>query len=87
LEDFVVNVALPSLMIASRGIENPKFCVWKSQLNEMILLGKEKADSRIEAGARLTCHLLLRLFKTNETPQPALYSVGESLPLYAIPNI
>ncbi|XP_065336450.1 mediator of RNA polymerase II transcription subunit 12 isoform X5 [Cloeon dipterum] len=58
LEDFVVNVALPSLLTASQG--------------------KEKVDSKVEAGARLTCHLLLRLFKTNETPQPALYSVGTS---------
>lgn len=32
-----------------------------------------------EAGARLTCHLLLRLFKTIEVPQPALYSVGMSI--------
>jgi hypothetical protein len=31
-----------------------------------------------EAGARLTCHLLLRLFKTIEVPQPSLYSVGEN---------
>ncbi|XP_059479681.1 mediator of RNA polymerase II transcription subunit 12 isoform X2 [Neocloeon triangulifer] len=58
LEDFVVNVALPSLLTASQS--------------------KEKVDSKVEAGARLTCHLLLRLFKTNETPQPALYSVGTS---------
>lgn len=31
-----------------------------------------------EAGARLTCHLLLRLFKTIECPQPSLYSVSTS---------
>ncbi|XP_059617864.1 mediator of RNA polymerase II transcription subunit 12 isoform X2 [Phlebotomus argentipes] len=31
-----------------------------------------------EAGARLTCHLLLRLFKTIEIPQPGLYSVSTS---------
>lgn len=31
-----------------------------------------------EAGARLLCHLLLRLFKTVEVPQPGMYSVGTS---------
>lgn len=31
-----------------------------------------------EAGSRLSCHLLLRLFKTNENPQPGLYSVSTS---------
>ncbi|XP_060517503.1 mediator of RNA polymerase II transcription subunit 12 isoform X2 [Cylas formicarius] len=35
-----------------------------------------------EAGMRLTCHLLLRLFRTAEGPQPGLYSVG-SPPLTA----
>lgn len=29
-----------------------------------------------EGGMRLTCHLLLRLFRTAEGPQPGLYSVG-----------
>ncbi|PNF33035.1 hypothetical protein B7P43_G16367 [Cryptotermes secundus] len=59
LEDFVVHIALPSLV---------KAC------NE----GRGDADIEAEAGARLTCHLLLRLFKTVECPQPALYSVGTS---------
>ncbi|KAJ8669737.1 hypothetical protein QAD02_000996 [Eretmocerus hayati] len=40
--------------------------------------GRGDADTDAEAGARLTCHLLLRLFKTVECPQPALYSVGTS---------
>ena len=40
--------------------------------------GRREADADAEAGARLTCHLLLRLFKTNEIPQPGLYSVGTS---------
>lgn len=31
-----------------------------------------------EAGARLSCHLLLRLFKINESPQPGFYSVSTS---------
>lgn len=31
-----------------------------------------------EAGARLTCHLVLKLFKTIEIPQPGLYSVSNS---------
>jgi hypothetical protein len=38
--------------------------------------GRGELDLKAEAGARLTCHLLLRLFKTIESPQPALYSVG-----------
>jgi hypothetical protein len=41
------------------------------------LTGRGDADIEAEAGARLTCHLLLRLFKTVECPQPALYSVGQ----------
>ncbi|XP_032453194.1 mediator of RNA polymerase II transcription subunit 12 isoform X4 [Nasonia vitripennis] len=40
--------------------------------------GRGDADTDAEAGARLTCHLLLRLFKTVECPQPSLYSVGTS---------
>ena len=40
-------------------------------------IGRRDADADAEAGARLTCHLLLRLFKTNEIPQPSLYSVGK----------
>lgn len=40
--------------------------------------GRGDADTEAEAGARLTCHLLLRLFKTSECPQPALYSVSTS---------
>ena len=41
------------------------------------ITGRGDADTEAEAGARLTCHLLLRLFKTVECPQPALYSVGQ----------
>jgi hypothetical protein len=41
------------------------------------VIGRGDADIEAEAGARLTCHLLLRLFKTVECPQPALYSVGQ----------
>lgn len=59
LEDFVVHIALPSLV---------KTC------ND----GRGDIDIEVEAGARLTCHLLLRLFKTVECPQPALYSVSTS---------
>ncbi|CAG2063942.1 unnamed protein product [Timema podura] len=39
--------------------------------------GRGDANAEAEAGARLTCHLLLRLFKTVECPQPALYSVSK----------
>ncbi|XP_046669089.1 mediator of RNA polymerase II transcription subunit 12 isoform X4 [Homalodisca vitripennis] len=59
LEDFVVHIALPSLLTLCKE-------------------GRGDADVDTEAGARLTCHLLLRLFKTIEVPQPALYSVGTS---------
>lgn len=38
-------------------------------------------------GARLTCHLVLRLFKAIETPQPGMYSVSASPnPLIAVSN-
>lgn len=40
--------------------------------------GRADADMEAEAGALLTCHLLLQLFKTVECPQPALYSVSTS---------
>lgn len=39
-----------------------------------------------EGGMRLTCHLLLRLFRTAEGPQPGLYSVG-SPPLTPRPSL
>uniref|UniRef100_A0A8D9FIE5 Mediator of RNA polymerase II transcription subunit 12-like protein n=1 Tax=Cacopsylla melanoneura TaxID=428564 RepID=A0A8D9FIE5_9HEMI len=39
---------------------------------------RSEADLIAEAGARLTCHLLLRLFKTTETPQTSSFSVGTS---------
>lgn len=47
-------------------------------LVEVYSEGRGDAETDAEAGARLTCHLLLRLFKTVECPQPALYSVGTS---------
>lgn len=37
-------------------------------------------DSKIEAGARLTCHLVLRLFKTFDSPNPTLYGSSHSVP-------
>lgn len=61
LEDFVVHVALPSLLTVSNEGH-----------------GAADTDPEAEASARLTCHLLLRLFKTTEVPQPSLYSVGTS---------
>lgn len=36
----------------------------------------DNGEGRAEGGMRLTCHLLLRLFRTAEGPQPGLYSVG-----------
>ncbi|KAJ8951793.1 hypothetical protein NQ318_019766 [Aromia moschata] len=42
--------------------------------------GRRRGQGR--GGMRLTCHLLLRLFRTAEGPQPGLYSVG-SPPLTA----
>ena len=36
--------------------------------------GRSEADFEAEAGARLTCHLVLRLFKTSDAPYPACYS-------------
>lgn len=41
-------------------------------------------DIDAEAGARLTCHLLLRLFKTSEVPQPAMYSVGKHFVIFVL---
>ncbi|XP_066254151.1 mediator of RNA polymerase II transcription subunit 12 isoform X3 [Euwallacea similis] len=36
----------------------------------------DSSSGLAEAGMRLTCHLLLRLFRTADGPQPGLYSVG-----------
>jgi len=44
--------------------------------NLLVGHGAADTDPEAEASARLTCHLLLRLFKTTEVPQPSLYSVG-----------
>lgn len=41
----------------------------------MLVTGEGNPDA--EPGARLTCHLLLRIFKSVDTPQPAQYSAGE----------
>ncbi|KPJ13735.1 Mediator of RNA polymerase II transcription subunit 12 [Papilio machaon] len=62
LEDFVRHAALPSLVKACGG----------GGANN-----PPNAPSP-ETSARLTCHLLLRLFKTVDTPQPGLYSVSTS---------
>lgn len=40
--------------------------------------GGREITPEAEAGARLSCHLLLRLFRTVEIPQPGMYSVGTS---------
>ncbi|XP_068629231.1 mediator of RNA polymerase II transcription subunit 12-like isoform X2 [Battus philenor] len=63
LEDFVRHAALPSLVKASGG--------------GGVSNNPANAPSP-DTGARLTCHLLLRLFKTVDTPQPGLYSVSTS---------
>ncbi|XP_072935735.1 mediator of RNA polymerase II transcription subunit 12 isoform X2 [Epargyreus clarus] len=62
LEDFVRHAALPSLVKACGGGTS----------------GNPANAPSPDAGARLTCHLLLRLFKTVDTPQPGLYSVSTS---------
>ncbi|XP_015113779.1 mediator of RNA polymerase II transcription subunit 12 isoform X2 [Diachasma alloeum] len=59
LEDFVLHIALPSLVRACND-------------------GRGDADTESESRGRLTCHLVLRLFKTVECPQPSLYSVSTS---------
>lgn len=51
------------------------------KINILCVSGRADPDTDAEAGARLTLHLLLRLFKTIEVPQPSLYSVGMSYQL------
>ncbi|CAH0406083.1 unnamed protein product [Chilo suppressalis] len=63
LEDFVRHAALPSLVKACGGAG---------------VSGNPANAPSPDTGARLTCHLLLRLFKTVDTPQPGLYSVSTS---------
>lgn len=62
LEDFVRHAALPSLVKACGGGA----------------AGNPANAPSPDTGARLTCNLLLRLFKTSDTPQPGLYSVSTS---------
>lgn len=88
MEDFVVHVALPSLLTVSNEGEHLKCFkvsllflhtinyVIYNVLYAFIGHGAADTDPEAEASARLTCHLLLRLFKTTEVPQPSLYSVG-----------
>ncbi|KAJ0181317.1 hypothetical protein K1T71_003402 [Dendrolimus kikuchii] len=64
LEDFVRHAALPSLLKACGG--------------GGVISGNPANAPSPDTGARLTCHLLLRLFKTVDTPQPGLYSVSTS---------
>ncbi len=57
LQEFVANVALPTLLTAYNA---------------------EAITNEIEASSRLTCHILLKLFKAVEYPQPGMYSVSTS---------
>lgn len=67
LEDFVKHIALPTLVKVSKAFNDAR--------GENVMAS---GGVNVEAGARLTCHLLLRLFKTIECPQPGLYSVSTS---------
>ncbi|KAL1427761.1 hypothetical protein MTO96_003108 [Rhipicephalus appendiculatus] len=64
LQDFVVHVAIPSLLSASP-------------------VGGD-ADQDAELGARLTCHLLLRLFRTVDSTPPAGSATPLPRPLFLI---
>lgn len=44
----------------------------------LIFYRSETIMSEVEASARLTCHILLRLFQAIEYPQPGMYSVSTS---------
>lgn len=45
----------------------------------LVIINKgETILSEVEASARLTCHILLRLFQSIEYPQPGMYSVSTS---------
>lgn len=64
LEDFVRHAALPSLLKACGGGG---------------VSGNPANAPSPDTGARLTCHLLLRLFKTVDTPQPGRRHVNYKL--------
>ncbi|XP_075535912.1 mediator of RNA polymerase II transcription subunit 12-like protein isoform X4 [Dermacentor variabilis] len=67
LQDFVVHVAIPSLLSASP-------------------VGGA-ADQDAESGARLTCHLLLRLFRTVDSMPPAGSAIPLPRPLFLIRSL
>lgn len=70
LADFVSKFALPTL---ARSVSSAGAG------------GNGELSVDAEAGARLTCHLVLKLFKTLEIPQPGMYSVSTSPnPLHAV---
>ncbi|KAH8373428.1 hypothetical protein KR009_006618 [Drosophila setifemur] len=54
-------------------------------LARSVTAGGAELSVDAEAGARLTCHLVLKLFKKLEIPQPGMYSVSTSPnPLHAV---
>lgn len=76
VQDFSIHNNLAvfvSILIARHCFSFEDFV--KIAIPPLVRRGKDAED---EAGARLTCHLLLRLLKTVECPQPALYSGGTS---------
>ena len=74
LEDFVVHIALPCLV----KIKVYNDASSSSNTSSPSITEKTACRGGPEASARLLCHLILRLFKTIECPQPNLYSVSSS---------
>ncbi|CAB0013481.1 unnamed protein product [Nesidiocoris tenuis] len=68
-----------SILVARHCFSLEDFVVHAALPSLMTMCNEGRGDDiDAEAGARLTCHLLLRLFKTSEVPQPAMYSVATS---------
>ncbi|KAK8720073.1 hypothetical protein OTU49_013593, partial [Cherax quadricarinatus] len=67
-----------AILIARHCFTLPDFlkCVVLPSL--MAAWNSGEGNPEAEPGARLTCHLLLRIFKSVDTPQPAQYSAGSS---------
>lgn len=54
------------------------FSFTKKKVIQFCIFPTGEGNPDAEPGARLTCHLLLRIFKSVDTPQPSQYSGGGS---------
>lgn len=72
------SIAIFTCILVARHCFSLESFVKNVALPPLVRACNADLDANAEAGARLSCHLLLRLFKTSELPQPGMYSVSTS---------